>query len=607
MRDKIGRSWSWRSRLPDLSAAIARFPLAVVIAGLLTLYLLYYSPTGDPEERIAEGLAASFLWVVAVDFYVESIGRSRLTRILLWLGGIAGVSLLFWFAWDIWLNAALLLGALVLAIGLSAHLGHGERNASFWLFNHRLWLGAVLALIGAGLFGAGLSIILETLNFLFGLELPSRWHNYIWTVSMGFIAPVSWLAFAPRAFTEPVGAKATEFTERAVAAIVKFVLVPVLLVYTGILYAYAIKIALEGVLPKGTLASMVVGYVLTGASTLLLAYPSRESGGVLVRLFWRYWVWLALMPVLLLFLAAYRRIEAYGLTEQRYMIVLIGVWALILAATRILRGSSLDLRFVPGLLAILLLAASFGPGGAIGFSVMSQKSELQSILQSKGLLVDGKIVARSESGEAAKGREADNALGTDAARVRGIEWYLNEHHELHMLAPWFEDQTASPFAPDKPPEQTARELLAALGLRPDVPSSPGTVYFTHYSDEPAVVALTADSHVIGPVVFQSGGPVPGPIPSQSVTVEGLGTVRLDLADNALTARSEDGGEIHFNIMEAAKELANPLSKVQRPLLLHGAGKGLVGTVLIDNLNGAYKEPDFDLSLVRFWLVLGRAP
>jgi hypothetical protein len=55
------------------------------------------------------------------------------------------------------------------------------------------------------LLGAGLSIILETLNFLFGLELPSKWHEHIWTVALGFMAPVSWLALAPRNFTEPLG------------------------------------------------------------------------------------------------------------------------------------------------------------------------------------------------------------------------------------------------------------------------------------------------------------------------------------------------------------------------------------------------------------------
>ena len=168
-------------------------------------------------------------------------------------------------------------------------------------------------------------------------------------------------------------------------------LVPLLLVYTAILYAYALKIGLAGTLPKGTLGSMVVGYLLTGAATLLLAYPIRESGGLLVRLFWRYWVWLALMPVLLLFLAAYTCIAAYGLTEPRYIVVLIGNWALLLAILRIWRPDRFDLRLIPGTLAALLLAASFGPWGAIGASVISQKAELAAILRAKGLLADGKI------------------------------------------------------------------------------------------------------------------------------------------------------------------------------------------------------------------------
>lgn len=39
--------------------------------------------------------------------------------------------------------------------------------------------------------------------------------------------------------------------------------------------------------------------------------------------------------------------------------------------------------------------------------------------------------------------------------------------------------------------------------------------------------------------------------------------------------------------------------------LNASSDGLSGVVLIDNLNGAYKEPDFELSLLRFWLVLER--
>ena len=142
--------------------------------------------------------------------------------------------------------------------------------------------------------------------------------------------------------------------------LVKFVLVPLLLVYTAILHAYATKIGLERTLPKGTLGNMVVGYLLTGAATLMLTYPIRASGGALVRLFWRSWVWLALMPVLVLFLAAYTRIKAYDLTEERYLIVLIGIWAFILAGLRIWRPVNFDPRLAPAVHRALRLNASSG-------------------------------------------------------------------------------------------------------------------------------------------------------------------------------------------------------------------------------------------------------
>jgi hypothetical protein len=122
---------------------------------------------------------------------------------------------------------------------------------------------------------------------------------------------------------------------------------------------------------------------------------------------------------------------------------------------------------------------------------------------------------------------------------------------------------------------------------------------------PEVVSLGGSGNVIGPVVFEGGGPSPVPIPAQSVTVEGVGMVQLEVADNILTAHVENGPELRFNIMEPAHELANRLTKEHRPLRLNAASDGLSGVVLIDNLNGTYKEPNFDLALIRFWLVIKR--
>ena len=597
------RTWSWRGWLPDISAAIERFPLAVGFAVLFTSYRLYVgSYVWETPQRILGFLAACFLVAVAVDFFVESGRRTPATRLMLVVTGLLVIALLFWLYWAIWLSPYLLLLGLLLLVGLAGHLGRDERNANFWLFNQLLWLGAALALFGACLFAAGLSSILETLNTLFSLDLPFRWHERIWTLSLGLIAPVSALAFAPRSFTDTLTERdRSDFIMRAASALVKFVLVPLLLVYTAILYAYAIKIAIESTLPKGTLGSMVVGYLMVGAATLLVGYPIRDTGGTLVRLFWRYWVWLAALPVMLLFIAVYRRIADYGVTEERYLMVLISVWALALAVIRLRRGENFDLRLVPGVLALLLLAASFGPGGAIGFSIMSQRAELEKLLIKRGVLVDGKLVARTDS------NPDSSRLGTDASRVRGIEWYLNTHHALGTLDPWFEGTGSNPFAPEKSPEVQTREVLQALGLRPDILSSQEVSYFSHYSNEPAIVAFNGQGSVLGPIVFSGNTTEPLPIPPQTVTVEGLGSVQLQLLDNVLYVQIEQGAELRFNIFDAARELTNRISNEHRPVQLHASGGGLSGTVLIDNLNGMFQEPRLEISLLRFWLMLAETP
>ncbi|MGD9502720.1 MAG: DUF4153 domain-containing protein, partial [Methyloceanibacter sp.] len=503
-------SW-WQRRVPDIGLAAMRFPLAVTLAAAFTFYRLGHENPGEAELRVLGALGASLLWVVAADLYVEANARSQAVRIALWLCGIAVIALLFKFSSEIWLFPPLLIGALLLLVGLAAHLGPRESNSAFWLFNHRLWLGALLALAGGVLLGAGLSAIHATLNLLFGLGLSSRWLERIWTLSLCLVAPVSFLAFAPRRFDDKITEREEQdFTMRAAAALVKFVLVPLLLVYTAILYAYALKIALAWELPKGTLAAMVVAYLFVGAVTLLFGYPSRDSGGKLLGFFWRHWVLLVALPVVLLFIAVSRRIADYGLTEERYLIVLAGVWALILAGVRIAKGPDFDLRLLPGVLALLLFAASFGPGGAIGFSVMSQRAQLAAILAERNMLVGGKFVPAPPG--------TSNPLGQDAARAHAIEWYLNTHQSLAVLAPWFEGQPDDPFAPGKTREETVRELLTALGLTPTLRSGADALVFNHYADKPAVVNLGAKARMIGPVVFQTG-PRPLPIPAQTVEVE----------------------------------------------------------------------------------------
>lgn len=72
---------SWGSWLPDMSAAVSRFPLAVLLAGFLMAYKLWADSPSEADEKILGTLAASFLWVVAVDLLVEAQGLTQRARI----------------------------------------------------------------------------------------------------------------------------------------------------------------------------------------------------------------------------------------------------------------------------------------------------------------------------------------------------------------------------------------------------------------------------------------------------------------------------------------------------------------------------------------------
>ena len=199
---KAARTSSWRGWLPDISTAIERFPagrrLRRALHALQALSRLQY---GDPKLRTLGALAACFLWVVAVDLFVESTRRTRAARFVLSAAGILVIALLFWLRLvHLARPQASHRRALCFSSALPASLAATRAtHRSGCSISGWCWARGV-ALVGACLFGAGLSSIVETLNTLFALDLPARWHEHIWTVSLGLIAPVSALPSRRRSF-----------------------------------------------------------------------------------------------------------------------------------------------------------------------------------------------------------------------------------------------------------------------------------------------------------------------------------------------------------------------------------------------------------------------
>ena len=407
----------------------------------------------------------------------------------------------------------------------------GESNDNLWLFNHRLWLGALLAGAGAGLLAAGLVAIHETIKLLFGLTIAQNAAEYILTVSLGFVAPVSFLAFAPRSFTDTITERESQdFTMRAAAALVKFVAVPLLLVYTAILYAYAAKIALAWELPQGTLGAMVVGYLFAGAATLLLGYPTRETGGPLVRLFWRYWVWLAALPVALLFIAVWRqdrrlRPDRAALSDGADRRLGAGPRGLPHRARRALRSAA--------------HAGRTGVAAAGGLARTWRRH--------RTFCVEPEGRARLDPfRQGYSGRRQDRAARRRApprtrsasrrpapAPSNGISTPITRSACLRR------GSRATPTIPSRRgrrPKRPRASCWSRSGLRPDIGATGGAVHFTHYSDVPAVLVPEKGGYVVGPIVFETRRRRRRFRPRASRS-RGLAPSKLELSDKLLTGES----------------------------------------------------------------------
>ena len=595
-----------KSFTPDVSAALRRFPLASLIATLFTLLHLFeankvFELSNDAWMRVSFGLGTAFLWSFAAGLYAERQGWANVKRVAAELAGFVVVAVLYTMPILFSLQPQLVFLSAGILVGLAAYFRvEPTPNAAFWQFNHHLWLGAGLSLLGALLFAGGLSLIIETLELLFEVDFPNKTHEKIWTTAFGLIAPLNWLSLTPADFSEQVQeGKQEEFTSRAISVIVKYILVPLLLVYTAILYAYAVKIAVDGVLPKGRLGPMVLAYGALMTVTALFAWPARAAAGPLVATFWRHWYWLIVGPVALLFLAAYKRIGQYGLTDERYMVVLAGVWLAFLAIWFLLRGGVRDLRVLPASLALVLLIAAAGPWGAVGASVRSQKAQLADLLEQNGRLKGGQIVVV----------DADKQLPREEGRRAGsILQYLRRSRSLDVLRDWFANVKDTPFAVGNSVDKTVKLISTLIGapVGPHILTEAEHLNFT--AQRPISLPIAEFDQVIGPIAVNER--------ARELSITGDNEVPLTaiFENNVLTIRFENEREIHFDLEAAAREALRlspsrkPVDKESDPRVpLRIPARNLDdGSILVvENMWGRISEEFVEVRMLRGWLLINR--
>ena len=182
-----------------------------------------------------------------------------------------------------------------------------------------LGLATMVWLLVFGLVAA----ILFTITTLFNVEFSDSFYEHFYTSLGIFTLPLFFLVFQQRQV------KSEMTLNRIFDILVNFVLAPTLMIFTVLLYAYVVQIIFEGILPKGMLANITLPYLLGGLGVYALCSICAKARW---ETFFKFYPYLAIVPIVLLWLAIDRRISAYAWTEQRIYLVALAVAIIIVYA-----------------------------------------------------------------------------------------------------------------------------------------------------------------------------------------------------------------------------------------------------------------------------------
>ena len=295
-----------------------------------------------------------------------------------------------------------------------------ETTRKIWLF---IFVKTAFAQIAGLCVFAGLSLAILAIKTLF---FP-LWHDSYRLVSsfsalgFGLISPWIILGSLPILKELPE----VKIVEKPFSLISKFVLIPIVLFYLIILYIYFGKVLLFSELPKGMTSYLILSFCGAGILTYTLILEEAKKAvksisGMFVKIFFFSITGL----ILLLWYAVWLRIDNYGITENRYLLIIFSLLLTIWTAYFIISKKK-NVIFIMITAAVAAFLISFGPWGMFETSFRSQKRGIMNILQKNDLIENGKIIKSTKELPFEERKELSSALFFIESR-----WGLNRLSEI---------------------------------------------------------------------------------------------------------------------------------------------------------------------------------
>ncbi|MHA1559001.1 MAG: DUF4153 domain-containing protein [Alphaproteobacteria bacterium] len=408
----------------ELLKTILRFPLVLAccfLFGIIALKkeIFFFLYTSTPPHYLAI-LFFGGSWFLASKLFAES---KNLKQHYYYIFSILIFSILATCIYKLpnisW-QSVLLCEGLGCLIFIFPFLNTNFENEQIWAFNYRIIIQLFYAFAVSIILLIGISVILFSLDYLFSITIHSNQFLYSSIIVKSFIAPIIFLSGIPTRFDEKIDKKNTEI----IRILLEYVVIPILLIYAVILYAYIIKILMAQSLPRGRIIYLIGSFSCINVLVYLIG---NVLDGKLISLFKNHIFKILICPLCLMAFSIYIRINQYGLTEGRYIVSLCLVWLFSIVIFSFIKNRGHLIKFVYLSLSFLTIVGAFGPWSVVNLSTYSQVQRLKTVLQKNELLVDGLINPKKDQ----------NISMKDQKSIVSILRYIATANKTEKIKSWF--------------------------------------------------------------------------------------------------------------------------------------------------------------------------
>ncbi len=461
----------------QLKSSLTRFPETLAVAYLLAILWIIlnnidqYSPTYESSSaydqllKVILMLAIALPYTAVIKLLTEYYLKGNLFRIL--GDSIVLISVIIGsiFLPDKLAEREILLIVILIALGYLGFIimPYLLKRISFPIYVLKIATTFFITILYSLVLYLGTISIVFALEQLFDLNVSYTLYTDIWIFIAGFFSVTFFLGNVP---AKDALFDLTNYT-KIYRYLFTIIIIPLLGIFTVILYAYFVKILIGGELPKGVIASLVLWYGLISGVILFFVQPLLESN-LIARWFRRLYPFALMIPVGMMFYSLYLRIAQYGITPPRYYSVLAGIWILGTLVYTIAHK-----KFIPQMLVlygmILLFISAVGPLDAYKMTMRDQSSRFTKLLTTVDMLdEDGMIKPNSSLSE------------DEQKEVLSYIHYAEDIECLTLLKP----------VPKHYSYKTTKEILGFVDDFSYDYSSREYNYYSYYFDASSIIDIT---------------------------------------------------------------------------------------------------------------------